>query len=159
MGIKFAVFGLNQGSKIARDAVANPELDLVAVAGFGQQAEDVAKELNVPLFADYNDLLKEVPLDAVAIALPNGLHVASTRACLDAGIKNILLEKPIANTVEEAEEIIKMCDEADAKLLIGHHRRSSSKYLFLRDFIESGKLGKLGWCARNLMHRKTFLLL
>lgn len=49
MGIKFAVFGLNQGSKIARDAVANPELDLVAVAGFGQQAEDVAKELNVPL--------------------------------------------------------------------------------------------------------------
>lgn len=143
MGIKFAVFGLNQGSKIARDAVANPELDLVAVAGFGQQAEDVAKELNVPLFADYNDLLKEVPLDAVAIALPNGLHVASTRACLDAGIKNILLEKPIANTVEEAEEIIKMCDEADAKLLIGHHRRSSSKYLFLRDFIESGKLGKL----------------
>lgn len=75
MGIKFAVFGLNQGSKIARDAVANPELDLVAVAGFGQQAEDVAKELNVPLFADYNDLLKEVPLDAVAIALPNGLSI------------------------------------------------------------------------------------
>lgn len=59
------------------------------------------------------------------------MDLASTRACLDAGIKNILLEKPIANTVEEAEEIIKMCDEADAKLLIGHHRRSSSKYLSL----------------------------
>ena len=44
--------------------------------------------------------------DAVAIALPNGLHVSSTRACLDAGVKNILLEKPIANTVEEAQEII-----------------------------------------------------
>ena len=99
MSIRFAVFGLNQGSKIARDAVANPELDLVAVAGFGQQAEDVAAELDVPLFEDYNVLLKEVPLDAVAIALPNGLHVQSTRACLDAGIRNILLEKPIANTV------------------------------------------------------------
>ena len=143
MSIRFAVFGLNQGSKIARDAVANPELDLVAVAGFGQQAEDVAAELDVPLFEDYNVLLKEVPLDAVAIALPNRLHVQSTRACLDAGIRNILLEKPIANTVEDAEKIIAMCEEEGATLLIGHHRRSSTKYLFLREFIESGRLGDL----------------
>ena len=104
MAIRLAVFGLNQGSKIARDAKASEEFDLVAVAGFGQQAEDVSAELEVPLYADFNDLLKEIPLDAVAIALPNGLHVSSTRACLDAGVKNILLEKPIANTVEEAQE-------------------------------------------------------
>lgn len=143
MSIRFAVFGLNQGSKIARDAVANPELDLVAVAGFGQQAVDVAADLDVPLYEDYNELLKDVPLDAVAIALPNGLHVQSTRACLDAGIRNILLEKPIANTVEDAEKIIAMCEEEGATLLIGHHRRSSTKYLFLREFIESGRLGEL----------------
>lgn len=49
MAIRFAVFGLNQGSKIARDAKKNPDYDLVAVAGFGQQAEDVAAELEVPL--------------------------------------------------------------------------------------------------------------
>lgn len=53
MAIRFAVFGLNQGSKIARDAKKNPDYDLVAVAGFGQQAEDVAAELEVPLYADY----------------------------------------------------------------------------------------------------------
>lgn len=53
MVIRFAVFGLNQGSKIARDAKKNPDYDLVAVAGFGQQAEDVAAELEVPLYADY----------------------------------------------------------------------------------------------------------
>lgn len=143
MAIRFAVFGLNQGSKIARDAKKNPDYDLVAVAGFGQQAEDVAAELEVPLYADYTELLNEVPLDAVAIALPNGLHVSATRNALDAGVRNILLEKPIANTVEEANEIIAMCKEADATLLIGHHRRSSTKYLFLRDFIASGKLGDL----------------
>ena len=143
MAIRFAVFGLNQGSKIARDVKKNPDYDLVAVAGFGQQAEDVAAELEVPLYADYTELLNEVPLDAVAIALPNGLHVSATRNALDAGVRNILLEKPIANTVEEANEIIAMCKEADATLLIGHHRRSSTKYLFLRDFIASGKLGDL----------------
>lgn len=143
MAIRLAVFGLNQGSKIARDAKASDEFELVAVAGFGQQAEEVAIELDVPLYADFNDLLAEVPLDAVAIALPNGLHVSATRASLDAGVRNILLEKPIANTVEEAEEIIRRCDEAGAVLLIGHHRRSSSKYLFLHDFIASGALGEV----------------
>ena len=45
MAIRFAVFGLNQGSKIARDAKKNPDYDLVAVAGFGQQAEDVAADV------------------------------------------------------------------------------------------------------------------
>ena len=96
MAIRFAVFGLNQGSKIARDAKKNPDYDLVAVAGFGQQAEDVAAELEVPLYADYTELLNEVPLDAVAIALPNGLHVSATRNALDAGVRNILLEKPLS---------------------------------------------------------------
>ena len=156
MAIRLAVFGLNQGSKIARDAKASEEFDLVAVAGFGQQAEDVSAELEVPLYADFNDLLKEIPLDAVAIALPNGLHVSSTRACLDAGVKNILLEKPIANTVEEAQEIIAMCNEAGAMLLIGHHRRSSSKYLFLRDFIESGIPKKVA--ARSSSTRSMILM-
>lgn len=92
--IKMAVLGLNQGSKIARDAVANDEIDLVAVAGFGPQAEEVSQELSVKLYSDYTLLLKQEDLDAVAIALPNNLHVAAVEAALDAGVSNILLEKP-----------------------------------------------------------------
>lgn len=141
--IRLAVLGLNQGSKIARDAKANPEIDLVAVAGFGDHDEQVAKELEVPIYRDYTQLLKEVPLDAIAIALPNSLHVAATEASLAAGIKNILLEKPIANTVDEAEHIIKICKDAGAVLLIGHHRRSSNRYQLLREVVESGKLGQI----------------
>ena len=135
--IRLAVLGLNQGSKIARDAKANPEIDLVAVAGFGDHDEQVAKELEVPIYHDYTQLLKEVPLDAIAIALPNSLHVAATEASLAAGIKNILLEKTIANTVEEAEHIIKFCKYAGAVLLSGHHRRSSIRYQLLREVVES----------------------
>lgn len=54
-----------------------------------------------------------------------------------------LLEKPIANTVEEAEHIIKICEDAGATLLVGHHRRSSNRYQLLRQVIDSGKLGKI----------------
>lgn len=141
--IKMAVLGLNQGSKIARDAVANDEIDLVAVAGFGPQAEEVSQELNVKLYSDYTLLLKQEDLDAVAIALPNNLHVAAVEAALDAGVSNILLEKPIASTLEEARHIIDICEQAGATLLVGHHRRSSSKYQFLKEIIESKKIGEL----------------
>lgn len=141
--VRLAVLGLNQGSKIARDAKKNPEIDLVAVAGFGDQASKIAVELNVPRYDDYEFLLKQERLDAVAIALPNGLHVAAVEKTLEAGVRNILLEKPIANTVEEAEHIIDVCDKAGATLLVGHHRRSSTRYQFLRSLINSGRLGDL----------------
>ena len=141
--IKMAVLGLNQGSKIARDAKENPEIDLVAVAGFGDHDNQVALELGVKIYSDYTLLLKQEDLDAVAIALPNTLHVQSVDLALAAGIKNILLEKPIANTVEEAEHIISACENAGATLLVCHHRRSSSKYQLLREVIDSGRIGKI----------------
>ncbi len=141
--IKMAVLGLNQGSKIARDAKANPEIDLVAVAGCDAHDQVVAEELNVRLYSDYRLLLKQEELDAIAIALPNKLHVESVELSLAAGIRNILLEKPIASTVVDAEHIIKICKDAGAILLVGHHRRSSSKYQLLREIIDSGRIGKI----------------
>lgn len=140
---RIAVLGLNQGARIARLVKAHPEAELMAVAGFGQQAEDAAAELEAPLYEDYLELLANVPLDAVAIALPNKLHLPATQAALDTGIKYILLEKPIANTPEEAQQIIDICRAADATLLIGHHRRSSNLFLFLKDFLASGRVGRI----------------
>lgn len=89
------------------------------------------------------NLLANETLDGVAIALPNSLHLSATKACCEAGIKNILLEKPIANTPEEGQAIIDCCNEHNATLLIGHHRRSSSLFLFLKEFLATGKLGDI----------------
>ena len=141
--IKMAVFGLNQGARIARLFKENDEVELTAVAGFGQQAIDVASEVGAKLYEDYNDLLANETLDGVAIALPNSLHLSATKACCEAGIKNILLEKPIANTPEEGQAIIDCCNEHNATLLIGHHRRSSNLFLFLKEFLATGKLGDI----------------
>lgn len=141
--IKIAVLGLNQGAKAARDAKASKGFDLVAVGGFGDQAEAVAKEVDAPLYADYADLFDKVELDAVVIALPNPLHWPATDAALEAGIRNILLEKPIADEEDDAKKIIAACKEANANLLIGHQRRSSATMLFLKRFIEEGKLGQV----------------
>lgn len=141
--VKLAVLGLNQGAKIVKDALKHDEVELVAVAGFGPQAESLANELGLKRYEDYRLLLRQEQLDAVAIALPNGLHVEAVDEALAAGVRNILLEKPIANTVDEAEHIIAACEEAGATLLVGHHRRSSPRYVFLRELIASGRLGKI----------------
>ena len=85
--IKMAVFGLNQGARIAHLFKENDEVELTAVAGFGQQAIDVASEVGAKLYEDYNDLLANETLDGVAIALPNSLHLSATKACCEAGIK------------------------------------------------------------------------
>jgi len=141
--VRLAIFGANQGARIGHRAVLNPACDFVALAGFGQQAEDAAKEFDVPLYADYTDLLAQVDVDAVAIALPNQLHLPATKACVDAGVKYILLEKPIASTPEDGQEIIDICKEAGTTLLIGHHRRSANLFLALKDFLASGRLGDI----------------
>lgn len=141
--ITLAVLGLNQGAKAARDAVASDRFDLAAVAGFGPQAEALAAELDVALYEDYRALLDSVGLDAVVIALPNGLHWPAVEAALAAGVKNLLVEKPIADTEEDARKIIDACDRAGAVLLVGHQRRSSATMLFLKKFIEDGNLGDI----------------
>ena len=141
--VRLAIFGMNQGARIGRLIVKNPACDLVAVAGFGQQAEDAAAELNAPLYADYHDLLNEVPVDAAIIALPNQLHLEATEATVKDGVKNNLLEKPIASTPEDGQKIIDICDEAGVMLLIGHHRRSANLFLFLKEFLASGRLGDI----------------
>ena len=67
--IRVAVLGLNQGAKAARDAAESESFDLVAVGGFGDQAESVAKEVNAPLYADYQDLYNQVELDEPCLIL------------------------------------------------------------------------------------------
>ena len=62
---------------------------------------------------------------------------------LAAGVKNLLVEKPIADTEEDARKIIDACDRAGAVLLVGHQRRSSATMLFLKKFIEDGNLGDI----------------
>lgn len=139
---KVAVLGLNQGYKFAQDIVSIPNLELVAVAGFDELAKQRAKQLGVPLYEDYKQLIENVELDAVIITLPNQLHLEATVLAAQKGI-HVLVEKPIASTVEEAEEIVRVCHKYNVKLLVGHHRRFSSKVQKLKEIIESGKIGDI----------------
>jgi predicted dehydrogenase len=124
--VRIAVLGMNHGYKFASDALKIPGVELVAVAGENELSVNRAKELNVPLYKDYKTLIHECSLDGVIITLPNRLHLEAVQLCAVKGL-HVLVEKPIASTVEEGETIIQECARSDVKLMVGHHRRFSSK--------------------------------
>ncbi|MDQ0157179.1 Gfo/Idh/MocA family protein [Robertmurraya andreesenii] len=139
--IRIAVLGMNQGYKFAKDAINIPDIELVAVAGNDELAQIRAKELNVPLYTDYKALIENCKLDGIIITLPNALHREAVELAARKKL-HVLVEKPIAHTVEDGEAIIKICKENNVSLLVGHHRRFSSKLTKLREIVSSNKIGQ-----------------
>ncbi|HEX2518864.1 MAG TPA: Gfo/Idh/MocA family oxidoreductase, partial [Castellaniella sp.] len=102
----------------------------------------LAADLGVPLYATIDELLAKDRPDGVVIATPNHLHVPHALQCIAAGLP-MLLEKPIAPTVPEAETLVRAADQAGARILIGHHRAHSPIMAKACQVIQSGTLGRL----------------
>ncbi len=120
--VRVGVIGIgNMGWHHARVLSLMKDAELVGVAdpdpGRGQLA---TQQLGCRWFADYEQLLPQV--DAVCIAVPTLLHHPVGLACLQAG-RHVLIEKPIAASQEEAEELIRAADLAGVLLQVGHIER------------------------------------
>ena len=115
---------------------------LSAVVDPSPAARALADAAGVPLYASLADLFAKDKPDGVVLATPNQLHVAHALECIAAKLP-MLLEKPIAQTVAEAESLLKAADEAGAKILIGHHRAHSPIMAKARQVVDSGVLGRL----------------
>jgi predicted dehydrogenase len=106
-------------------------------------AEAVANELNVPAFFDYKDLFNQV--EAVSIAATTKMHYDLAKEFLNEGI-HVLIEKPITETVAQADQLIQLATKNKLKLQVGHLERFNSARLALDDylttplFIESERL-------------------
>jgi len=96
----------------------------------------------VPLYASLAELFAKDKPDGVILATPNTLHLPQALECIEARVP-MLLEKPIAPTVAEAQQLVDAVAKANAKILIGHHRAHSPIMAKARDVIASGVLGKL----------------
>lgn len=81
-------------------------------------------------------------VDAVVIATPVSTHYALAKEALLAG-KHVLVEKPITLTSEQGEELIELAGQRERKLMVGHTFEYNPAVEYLRDYIASGKLGRL----------------
>ena len=120
--IRVAVVGVGHlGQHHARIYAEMPGVDLVAVADISEaRRREVGGRLKVPTAADYRGLVGSV--DAVSVAVPTGSHHAVALAFLEAGI-DVLVEKPITQTVAEAEELIAAAASRGRILQVGHSER------------------------------------
>ncbi|RJP23619.1 MAG: gfo/Idh/MocA family oxidoreductase [Candidatus Abyssobacteria bacterium SURF_5] len=128
----------------ARNLALLSEVELIAVADIDEdRAAAVASEFAAEFVGDYRELAPLV--DAVSIAVPTSAHFEVTRFFLERG-KHVLLEKPIATTLEEADELIRLSERNGLTLQIGHSERFNAAIQSLRErlnkpmFIESHRL-------------------
>lgn len=99
-----------------------PDVEIVGIADINREtAAALVKKYNVDTFTDHRELLKK-NLDAVSVVVPTSLHNKIALDVADAGV-NMLIEKPIADTMEGAKEIISKCEDNGVKLMIGHIER------------------------------------
>ncbi len=90
---------------------------------------------------DYHEILVDKSVDAVIIATPEHLHYPMAIAALKAG-KNIYLEKPIAHTIEEGAEIVKLARTAGKVVQVGTQNRSNTLYIEAQKMVKEGMIGE-----------------
>ncbi|HEY3272423.1 MAG TPA: UDP-N-acetylglucosamine 3-dehydrogenase [Methanocella sp.] len=105
------------------------------------RVEALAKQYDTRGFTDYNDMLK-LDLDAVSVVVPTTLHRKVALDIASAGA-SMLVEKPIADTLDNAEAITYAAREAGVTLMIGHIERFNPAITNMKQIIDSGKLGKV----------------
>lgn len=130
------------GQRHAKLIQSNDDAGLAAIVDPTDAASAFASEIGAPWFASIADLLAADSPDGLIIATPNQLHVEHGLQAVAAGLP-ALIEKPIADSVEAAEQLVNAAEAANIPLLIGHHRRHNALIADAKAKIASGALGRL----------------
>lgn len=105
------------------------------------RVNSLARQYSTKGFTDYRDLLK-LDLDAVSVVVPTTLHRQVALDVISHGT-NLLVEKPIADTIENAEAISDAASAEGVVLMVGHIERFNPAVVKMKQIIESGRLGKI----------------
>lgn len=132
---------------------AEPNFVLAGIADPSPAARSLAAELGVPWYADPAAMLDAVRPDGVIVVTPNHLHLPHGLLCVERGLP-VLVEKPVADTVQASEELASAAEEAGVPILVGHHRRHNPCLETAREVVQDGRLGKIlavtmTWIARK----------
>jgi UDP-N-acetylglucosamine 3-dehydrogenase len=117
-------------------------VELIGVSDVNQiLAASIARSYDCKPYTDYHDLLDR-DLDVLSIVVPTTLHKEVALDAVQRGI-NVLVEKPIADTVENANAIIRSARRKGVKLMVGHVERFNPAVTKLKELIDDGLLGKV----------------
>ncbi|MCA0986876.1 Gfo/Idh/MocA family protein [Guptibacillus algicola] len=145
MTIRFGIMGT---ANIARKALIPAmkrakDVQVVSVASGSGKAKAFAEEMEIERYHDsYEAMLEDETIDAVYIPLPNTLHKKWTIAAARKG-KHVLCEKPAAITVQDAEEMVQVCEENGVTFMEAFMYQFHPQHNKVRDVIASGEIGEV----------------
>lgn len=143
MSVRLGVMGAGIIAKSFMEAVPDvSDLEVATICDiYESAARALAEPQNCAWTTDYRTVLEDESVQAVYIALPHHLHAEVTIAAAEAG-KHILLEKPMVNSLEEADRLLAAQKQAGVKLMIGFTHRFHSELESAKRLIEAGELGQ-----------------
>ncbi len=143
--LKVGVIGVGHLGKIHTRVYANlPDVELVGISDADPKKEKIAKKFKTQFFRNYQDLIGQV--DAVSVAVPTSLHYVIAKDTLNAGI-HTLIEKPITNSLEQADELLAIAKKKNLSCQVGHIERYNAGFRAVKEiaeklrFIEVHRLG------------------
>jgi predicted dehydrogenase len=143
--VKTAIFGTGFIGRVHLDAVRRLEsVEVVALADpHIEPAQLLGAGFGIPTVAsDYRSILGDMDVDAVHICTPNSQHYSIAREALEAG-KHVVCEKPLATSVQEAQELVALAAQKGVRNCVCHNLRYYPMVQQLRRMREAGELGEI----------------
>ena len=147
------------GTLRGRLAKGHPAVEYIAVSDQKlEKARDLARKIGAQFHsADNDEVIGRPEVNAVIVSTSEGEHLAPILKAIELG-KPVLVEKPIALTVEEADQVLHAIAKHDGNVRVGYSRRYKVRYLIAKEQILQGRLGRLiGGAARVFNSRSQAL--
>ena len=141
--LKIAVVGAGIYGKNHLDAFSwNPNVELVAVCDRNPEVcAEVEKEYKVKTYSDVDEMLNQIEVDAVTVATPDPFHKDPVLSAIRHG-KDVLVEKPLATTSEDAYEIIDAASKEGVRVMVDYHKRWDPASIAIYNELQKEETGK-----------------
>ena len=147
--MKYALIGCGRIAVNHMKAAINNELEIVAVCDVLEEKMEellakygLEKDESIKRYTDYKQMVEEMQPELASIATESGLHAEIALYCIEKGV-NLIIEKPMAMSIEDANKIIDLAEEKNVKVSACHQNRFNVAIQKLRKAVESGRFGKL----------------
>jgi UDP-N-acetylglucosamine 3-dehydrogenase len=142
--LKAAVIGVgSMGKNHARVYQEMGDTQLIGIADpEATTLQNIQSKYQVEGYLDYKDLLKDAKPEVVTVAVPTAMHEEVASEAMKSGA-DVLVEKPIAATVEEGQRLIDLANKLNRKIMIGHIVRFNPAMQLLKEKLQEGELGKI----------------
>ena len=147
--MKYALIGCGRISTNHIKAAINNKLEIVAVCDIVKENMEnvlekhgLTEEKSIKRYVDYKKMIDENEIQLISIATESGIHADIALYCIDKGI-NVIIEKPMAMSLTDADKIITLAEKKHVKVSACHQNRFNIAVQEMRKALEAGRFGKL----------------